>query len=66
MTNFVGNIQRYGTIPIEIARARATLHDEQDVPGHREKWNNWFTKYAKAGNLAGGNALSLYGKMIKG
>ena len=45
---------------------RADEHAEQDMIEHREKWNNWFVKYAKAGNLVGGNALSLYGKMIKG
>jgi hypothetical protein len=45
---------------------RTDEHDEQEVIAHREKWNNWFAKYAKAGNLVGGNALSLYGKMIRG
>jgi hypothetical protein len=45
---------------------RADEHAEQEMQEHREKWNNWFVKYAKEGNLVGGNALSLYGKMIKG
>ena len=45
---------------------RTDEHAEQDMKEHREKWNNWFVKYAQAGNLVGGNALSLYGKMIKG
>ena len=45
---------------------RADEHAVHDMAEHREKWNNWFAKYAQAGNLVGGNALSLYGKMIKG
>src|ERR1700759_3415145 len=45
---------------------RADEHAEQDMKEHREKWNNWFAKYAKAGNLLGGNALTLNGKMVKG
>ena len=45
---------------------RADEHIEHDMAEHREKWNEWFAKYAKAGNLLGGNALSLYGKMVKG
>ncbi len=45
---------------------RADEHAEQDMKAHREKWNNWFVKYGKAGNLLGGNALTLDGKMIKG
>ncbi|HEY4195075.1 MAG TPA: YciI family protein [Mucilaginibacter sp.] len=45
---------------------RADEHPEQDMKEHREKWNNWFAKYAKAGNLLGGNALTLNGKMVRG
>ena|ERR1700759_3590597 len=45
---------------------RADEHGEQEYAEHREKWNNWFGKYGKSGNLLGGNALTLDGKMIKG
>ena len=45
---------------------RADEHAEQKLIEHCQKWNDWFAKYAKAGNLLGGNALSLQGKMVRG
>lgn len=45
---------------------RADQHTAEELKLHREKWNNWFTKYIKSGHFQGGSALSLNGKMIKG
>jgi hypothetical protein len=45
---------------------RTDEHTAEELKLHREKWNNWFIKYSKAGNFDGGSALSLTGKIIKG
>ncbi|MBS1530555.1 MAG: hypothetical protein JSU01_09625 [Bacteroidetes bacterium] len=45
---------------------RAVTPTEEETKAHRANWNKWFEKYGKSGNLQGGSALSLNGKMIKG
>lgn len=45
---------------------RADQPTEEQNNQHRANWNKWFEKYGKSGNLQGGSALSLNGKMIKG
>ena len=45
---------------------RADQPTEEQNKAHRANWNIWFEKYGIAGNLLGGSALSLNGKMIKG
>jgi hypothetical protein len=39
---------------------------EEEAKIHRANWNKWLEKYRKTGNLQGGSALSLNGKMLKG
>ena len=45
---------------------RLQPHDELEVKAHRQRMGEWFQKHIQAGNIAGGNALSLSGKQIKG
>jgi len=45
---------------------RAGTPTEEETKAHRANWNKWLEKYSKTGNLQGGSALSLKGKMIKG
>lgn len=43
---------------------------EGHTPGfdalHRQHWNEWFTKWGNSGKLAGGNSLTLEGRLITG
>src|ERR1700759_4412004 len=44
-----------------------TVHPtEEEQKIHSANWAKWFGKYREGGNLLGGSALSLNGKMIKG
>lgn len=45
---------------------RLEPHDEFEVKAHRQRMGEWFQKHIQAGNVAGGSALSLNGKQIKG
>ncbi|CAH0289718.1 YciI family protein [Chryseobacterium sp. Bi04] len=45
---------------------KANKHTQEEIQAHRENWAEWFAQWTKAGNLVGGNSLSLEGRMIKG
>ncbi|MBS1663873.1 MAG: hypothetical protein JST68_22700 [Bacteroidetes bacterium] len=45
---------------------REIPHEEEDLLRHRQNWKEWFDVWGAKGNLAGGSALTLNGKVIKG
>lgn len=45
---------------------RTEPHAEDAITQHRLNWKNWMDKWGKEGNLAGGNSLTLNGKIITG
>ena len=45
---------------------KANDHTEEEMREHQKNWAAWFTKWKNAGNLVGGNSLSLEGTLIKG
>lgn len=45
---------------------RMDEHTEDEQAAHRANWKKWLDKYGKSGNLLGGSALSLNGKIITG
>lgn len=45
---------------------RTAEHTDEDTRQHQLNWKNWLEYYGKQGNLAGGKALALKGKVIRG
>ncbi|WPU96286.1 YciI family protein [Mucilaginibacter sabulilitoris] len=41
-------------------------HTEEEISVHRKNWTTWLNKWGSAGNLAGGNSLTLEGRLITG
>lgn len=45
---------------------RTGKHSEENIQRHQHNWKVWFNKWSEAGNLTGGNSLTMNGKLIKG
>jgi hypothetical protein len=45
---------------------RAEEHTPEFGQLHRQHWNDWFAKWGKSGNLAGGDSLKLEGRLVSG
>lgn len=41
-------------------------HTEEEISVHRKNWTAWLNKWSATGNLAGGNSLTLDGRLITG
>ena len=45
---------------------RVDSHSEEEMKGHGQNWKLWLDEWGKQGRLAGGNSLTLNGKLISG
>lgn len=45
---------------------RMEEHPQEFSQMHRQHWNEWFAKWSRTGKLAGGNSLTLEGRLITG
>src|ERR1700761_2509301 len=45
---------------------REDIHTEEETRAHRGHWADWFARWGKEGRLAGGDALTLEGRLITG
>ncbi len=45
---------------------RNDVRTDVEITNHQQAWQQWMEKYMAEGKIAGGNSLTLQGKIIKG